>query len=217
MKIKSHFTSYRESLAKDVLDGYQEFSKATPTAQPETYPTVFDYLNFVVNNVRMAVLTDKAQDYKVWLQRHRAGMIALFEKMVEDVMPSTVGLGVYDLIKERGWNWFKFSPVGVSMQMTLQKQTPEQVTVNWVPRYSQKFALTWNTPGEATFDADELSQFWKLTDNPTAATWPAIEFKRDHPGQKLIRVDMTDGAGYYKPVNQVNSDDTVVDWTLTLF
>jgi len=224
MDLNKHFQTYRASLGKDALDGCQQFAKNAPTAQPESYPTVHDYLNLALNNVRTAVDANNVDEYKIWISRHRSGMVALFEKMVDGAVRSIEGTPVlilYTLIHDKGWNWFKFCPASLTVSMTLHKEVPERVDVHWIPRYVTKFEQHWaNKPGVA-FDADELSQFWSLkgSDNPARVTHPAIEFKLKTPGQKLVRVDVNEkgGAGYYKPISKVNSDDTVVDWSLPLF
>ena len=106
------------------------------------------------------------------------------------------------------------------MTLELQKKEPEQVTLHWVPRYAKKFHKDWRDKSVVFFDADELAQFWSLkgtTNVGTLVTHPAIDFKKKNPGQKLLKVDVDAGSSFYKPVEQVNSDNTVVDWSLPLF
>ena len=224
MDLEKHFTTYRASLGKDALEGCIEYAKETPTAQTDLYPTVYDYLNLALNNVKTAMVSKNERDYTLWLSRHQAGMTAIFEKMVQRLLPEdrqdiTV-VHVYDLINKHGWKWFKFCPVSLTMTMELQKKEPEKVALHWVPRYTKQYDGDWKGRPGVPFDADELAQFWTLERTPETTrkvTHPAIEFKRRLPGQKFLKVDIEAGCSCYKPIGEVNSDNTVVDWSLPLF
>lgn len=223
MDLNKHFQTYRASLGKDALEGCVEYTKSVPTAQPEIYPTVYDYLHVALNNVRESVFKNNESEYRLWIGRHQTGMVAIFERMVRAALPETLTKhAILDLIRDKGWNWFKFNPASVTIDLNLGKTAPEMVTLCWVPRYSKKFSEHWNTSSAVPFDADELEQFWILMDDettPQRLTQPAIEFKKRNPGQKLISLSTREGTniGLYKPIGLVNSDNTVVDWTLPLF
>lgn len=222
MNPEKHFDSYRASVLKDVLPGSVEFSKTIPSSDPEFPDSLFHQLNRTVTYIKDCISAGNREIYKTWVVKHQSGMAHLLQQMV------TVVLGegkptpdqVFDLIHQRGWPWFKFSTHPCQLDMTFDmKDGPLPVKVVWVPRYDSRWKRDWTEPGTATFDAGELGLIWKTTPPAAEVIHPVILFKLKNPGSKIVEASLSDrdvGVTYHS-VENMNTADEVVDWSLPLF
>jgi len=222
MDPKKHFDSYRASVLKDVLAGSVEFSKTIPSIDPEAPGSSFYHMNTAVTYIKDCISGGHREIYKTWVVKHQAMMLHLLNKMAATVL----GEGrptpdqVFDLIHQRGWSWFKFSSHACQLNMTFDmKDGPLPVKVVWVPRYDSQWKKDWTEPGTATFDAGELAMIWKSTPPPAEVIHPVILFKLKNQGHRIVEASLTDRdiGVTYKPIENINTTDEVVDWSLPLF
>lgn len=223
MNLSKHFESYRASLRKDALDGFDEYASIVGTAKPDRFPKVIDYLKYAFQCTSSAVKSVDEQGYKAWVVRHQEAMIALFDRMVGDHLwdyENTTPEDLFDMIQRLGWNWYKFCrlPILFKLRTGLNGGPDKLLDMVFIPRYAPEFKNKWGAKDLIVLDADEGSIFFDGTKTPKF-THPVIEFKMAHPGQKLLRVDVAgkENQCYYKPVAAINDADVVVDWSLPLF
>jgi hypothetical protein len=220
MDTLKHFELYRASLKKDALEGFDDYAGTIPTAKPDLYPKTIDYLKHAFSHTSAAAHEQREPDYRAWVARHQGAMLALFDRMVEDLLwdyHCTTERDLLDLIQNHGWNWFKFCRMAfiVKLKVALGGPPERLVDIVFIPRYSPEFKKHWAAKGSVVLDADEAKFFFSEKKNPTL-THPVMLFKLDNPGQKLLRVTSQNQC-FYKPVDELNGPDTVVDWSLPLF
>jgi len=204
MNLQAHFESYRASARTNVLEGFLNFAKACPTAEPTTWPTVDDYLRETLLNINNAITDNDESEYKRWLGYHQKCLVSVFEKMVEEEIQKHDDedreVVVLNLTKDKGWNWYKFSKVLVEFD-----------NHKWIPRYAGKFLEELND--KACFDADELNLVLSLEVTP-AKLQEALDLKAERP----VKVTDWDDETYnYVSLGDVNAGDVVHDWSMRLF
>jgi hypothetical protein len=215
MALQEHYESYRDSLQKTILEGCVEFAKATPTARPDLWPTGYDYLNTAVNNIRRALAIGDPDGYHLWLKNHQAAMLALFQKMVGEELVRRGGgteLNVIDMIKERGWRWFKFCPYSVMLKFRANWDPNFDPWMAWLPRYVDEGK--WSCPGTAVFDADEMEAI--LASATPEIMAGVLKFKVEHPWHKIVEFAGAAKKPEYLEVKEINVG-LVSDWSLELF
>ena len=225
MDTAKHFESYRSSLKKSALEGFDEYAAVIPTAKPHEYPKTIDYIRHAFGNATSAAKEQRRDDYRLWVDRHRRAMLALFDRMVSDELWDyrlVDELSLLRLIEQRGWNWFKFCRIPLELTLsgltltTSTASTSEPRTVYLVPRYSEEFRRFWEKG--LALDADEAALFLRKEGDlktPTFTT-PVLNYKNSNPGQKLLSVD-TSTVCRYSGISDINTCLSVVDWSLPLF
>ncbi len=209
MDTARHFSSYRESLKKDALGGFDAYASIITTAQPDSYPHAIDYLKHTFAHAASTAASQNAASYKIWVERHRFAMMALFDRMVEDVLwdyRSVKATSLTRLVEENGWSWFKFCRLPLSVKMQIEGGP---VDIVFVPRYDEAFRSFWSRPGQATLDADEGRIIFSEKPDVTV---PIIRRKLEAPGHKMVGEERL-----FRPVEGLNGPSAVVDWSLPLF
>lgn len=214
MDLKAHFESYRDSLKQDLFDECEDYAKRTITADPTKYPTVYSYLSLSLNSVKKAMDEGNQESYRGWLCHHQKAMLALLERMADEILwgQDTVDVAQYmTLIKEKGWNWYKFCRKSIRLQLTI---ADESVPLEIIPRYSGLFADIWRLNKRTTFDANEmyLLNLYKETELPKQI----LAMKRGSPPMKLVKV-MGDKDPVFRKLPAINTDEVIYDWSLSLF
>lgn len=213
MNIASHFESYRASLKRDALEGFDEYATIVATAKPDAYPKVIDYLKHAFSRTASAVQSGVEAEYRIWVERHQGAMVALFDRMVEDELwdyRGTTAKDLMDLITNRGWHWFKFCRK--SLCFTMSGIVEGKLDVVFIPRYAESFRKEWAAAeGRVVFDAAEGRYLFGEKKGPDY-THPIIHHKLKNPGHRLV-----DGAPTYRSAEQVNTPEAVIDWSLPLF
>lgn len=203
MDLRKHYQEYKTQIETTALEGSKEYAKTVPTAFPETYPTLYDFLMFASQSMRQAVEDSNAKMYCTWASQHQHGLIQLYEKMVEETLPPNPDKEVVQmLINERGWKWFKFCKHVLKIKMT--HRVLGNIELDWIPRYKGRET-------GVCFDADELSMVCGA--DPERAM-NAIATKQLHGTVKWCATNSGHNR-FLKPA-EVNCEK-VRDWALPLF
>ncbi len=91
--MEEHFRSYRASVAKDALEGFQEFKDKSKVEK----------LKEAFTKAKEACESGNEQLYRGWIRKHQRLLIEIFESMVSDL-----DMHPLDLMQEKGHKWFKF-------------------------------------------------------------------------------------------------------------
>ena len=219
--MKEHLESYWLSVKNATPDGAREYSQVTPTKDPEKYPTVYDFLTTVIRAASEAAAAGDEAAYRHWLTGHQEVMIKLHEKRVKELLEpygeQDEGL-IFDFIKEKGWDWFKFYDRCLVMDYTMNEGGAEY-PMAWIPRYLPKFKQYWEGGGYLCFDADELKFIWGLKDRSIVDRM--VETKAKTRGLKLSAVRGTElfwrSARGFNEASAPDERDHVRDWALPLW
>jgi hypothetical protein len=214
MDFRAHFESYRDSLKQDLFVECEEYAKRTVTADPKKYPTVYSYLSLTLSSVKKAIEEGNLEAYRGWLKHHQKAMLSLLERMADEILwgQDSVDVTQYGLlIKEKGWNWYKFCRKSVRLQM---KIADVSTTVDVIPRYSEAFKDSWGKLGRIVFDANEMQL---LSHQKTKElSQQILEMKKENPAIKLVKV-IGDKDPVLRKIPDLNTSEVVYDWSLNLF
>lgn len=150
MNLATHFQSYRESVLADSVPELSWYAKNRATKSP-TWPTVYDYTTFTLQDIKLGIERNHRQHYEVSLLRHQQAMIAIFEAMVEEELwgyNNLKGEDILRMIDNRGPKWFKFCKKAV--ELTIGQR------MVWIPRFSSEFAKHCVRSDCRVVSADEL-------------------------------------------------------------
>jgi hypothetical protein len=208
MNLKEHFETYRGLVKNDMLGGCIDFARILPTLNPAMYPSVYDYLSFVVQKAAEAVEGNDITTYKDCLTNHQKAMLKLLRTYVAK---EENGKGVSTLVGARpeGWTWFKFGKEHITFKWHHESYPSFDPYVAIIPLYSDPDR--WECPGAAIFDADEYCMLAALKTPELAVR--AIRFKVAHFWQKIIKIDPEIVA---LPIDRINTGG-LRDWTQPLF
>lgn len=210
MDLKEHFAAYLQALSSEALDGCEDYSKSVITQNPEKFPTIYNYISWIKYVARNAVRANCFDTYSTYIKRHQFAMIALFERMVSDLMWDYAGStpkDILDLAHERGWNWFKFSKRPLKIPLVVDGMG---VVITLIPRYSEALAERWQEPGRVMFDANEWSYILRRKDPSYSLAVIHAKIK-----QHSSKLDLTQQNPGLYPLGDLNRG-RVVDWTLPL-
>lgn len=199
MDLNKHYESYKQSVMKDALEGFPEYAETLPTKKPEKWPNTFNYLTHAKKMIVDAIARNDEATYKMWLKSHQSTLILLFEHMVENHLKGSdlIELDLFTMIKEKGWNWFKFSPQPLKFDIFI-----------WVPRFSDKYPLNDTRP---LFCADEMEVIFR--EKPNKEVLDSIRSRKTK--SSFIVTSITNGVVSTMPIHGANTD-IVREWTLAL-
>jgi uncharacterized protein YnzC (UPF0291/DUF896 family) len=117
MNLQEDYAAYKATVANDAPDNYIEYARATPTQHPAQYPTIYDYIRDLADNINRAIAMDDPANYRTYLDKHKYAMKELFKKMAREMI---VELGFNEVTpellkqfkKEFGDRWSKHLTVG---------------------------------------------------------------------------------------------------------
>jgi len=204
MTLEEHFQLYRAALKEGALEGYEEFARKTPTKNPQTYPTIYDYVKTLTQAVLGASQNYDHRAYWEFLRRHQFAMIQLFSTMVEQLLWGYDGVEVDTLLKlveEYGWDWFKFNQK--SMVVTLKSGD----TVLIIPRYYIKIYER----GAVCLDADEM----RILGEGGGDIHKVIGIKKQR-GDLVKVYGVSESFVSMEFVESFNTSTQIRDWTLPL-
>ena len=216
MNLESHFNEYRRQVRNEVFSECIDYAKAVPTARPQDFATAYNFISYALGAAKKAVTDTDEAAYKKHLTQHQLAITALHERMVAEVLEGYEGLTEEKLIQFigiYGWQWFKFCEK--SLQLKLNIGTELNPVVTWIPRYDAKFSYFWKRKGFAVFDSRELEIITAAKGSPKESIHAMLRFKIANPGQKILA--NKDGVFSYKPVDKLNREGEVDDWSLPLF
>jgi hypothetical protein len=201
MDIVKHYEAYRASVSNDLFEEFESFCAETPTKNPARWPTVESFLKYAVSNIRSS---KDMLSYKKALMIHKETVIQILEKMVEIVVSREPSykreITVLNLAVEHGFNWFKFSRVTVTFN-----------NLKIIPRYEARFMS--DAQYRPLFDADEYELILATKSKSEANRALALKKK-----EGCIKIHTWDEHGFgFSPIQQVNNETAVRDWTLPLF
>ena len=201
MSLVQHYESYKASVSRDALPAFADYAKSRATADPELWPTVYDFLTHAVSMIKKAAVANDVQTYGDWLTSHQGAMIQLFEHMVNDEVkkyqtPDEAALALL----EKGWNWFKFSRITVNFTSHV-----------WIPRYSKQLmsAIEGTLP---CYTADEMRVI--LAAKPAPVIMSAIAEQKKQTRCVITEITPNGQIGCFS-VKYANSP-FVREWTLQL-
>lgn len=216
MNLLVHFNGYRDSVRKDAFAECVDYARSVATARPADFPTAYDFLSYALTAAKKAATEDQVDLYRRHLGQHQLALTSLLERMVAEVLWDYKNVSESDvlrLIGAHGWSWFKFCEKPLDVKLNIG--TDLNPVVRWVPRYVKKFSHLWDKKGTAVFDSDELELLVQLKPSPTAIVHTMLRFKLENPGQKILAIK--GGVVSYKPVEKLNMEGGVDDWSLPLF
>lgn len=117
MDLRKDYEAYKLSIAESAPDYYVEYAKITPTWEVDKFPTIFDYVRYVADNINKAIENDNEQEYSTWLATHKFAIGELFKKMAREMIKE---LGFDEVTpellkqfkKEFGVRWSKHLTLG---------------------------------------------------------------------------------------------------------
>lgn len=194
MNLARHYESYRESVKADALEGWVEFSRSEEGRGAHTY------LRLCVSEIQASIEENNRTRYEDQLVRHQDCLLKLFSKMFKDELVKRLSSShaLLDIIHEKGWNWFKFHSMPISMGNS------DYGDLYWIPRYTQDIK-----PG-LVFDANELALLFK--ENPSKEKMKEISEIKASTLAKITRIQ--DGKFFW---HHGGNAELVVDWTWPLF
>ncbi len=216
MNLLVHFNGYRDSVRKDAFAECVDYARSVATARPADFPTAYDFLSYALTAAKKAATEDQVDLYRRHLGQHQLALTSLLERMVAEVLWDYKNVSESDvlrLIGGHGWSWFKFCEK--SLQLKLNIGTELNPVVTWIPRYDAKFSYFWKRKGFAVFDSRELEIITAAKGSPKESIHAMLRFKIANPGQKILA--NKDGVFSYKPVDKLNREGEVDDWSLPLF
>lgn len=209
MDIQAHLDSYRSSVRKDTPEDVRAYAM-------EQEKPVYEKLMALINSMR---LTTDLSLYKQQIQVHQKEMLNLCNRFV----------GLFVNLKEPSLNNFmelerRFGVVGLKftgqMIRTRLHKHVGNIQCAIIPTYSPKYCRA--LPKDyVAMDADELSLFtYALTLRPQIAQ-EIVRRKRLQPWEKIVGVTIDVVAPplalQITPLHNINTFDSVGDWTLPLF
>lgn len=199
MDLAKHYESYKQSLMRDALAGFPEYAATLPTKKPEKWPTTQDYLRHAVTKINTAIQINNEAEYKLWLKSHQSTIIMLFEHMVESHLKGSecVELDTLIMIKEKGWNWFKFAAKPLKFDVFV-----------WIPRYDSKYQLE---DGRPVFCANEMDLIFKS--QPGKDVLDSLRTRKTQ--SSFIVTGFTAGVVSTMPIHGANTN-LVREWTLPI-
>lgn len=200
--LQEHYDSYRQSIARDALEGFVEHAKSIPTSNQERWSKVYDYLRHVVEKIQIAIRTHDESAYRGAIKNHQECMVLLFTHMVDEYlthMSIPAEHRVLDMIQNRGWKWFKFAPLGWDIG-----------NVSVIPRLSIFRIPRLAKPPMIYLDSDE----WQMVLN-RGITSSDISRLSNKKSREWIKI-LPDQGWSCLPLDQYNQGQ-IRDWTLDLF
>lgn len=210
MNLIKHYDSYRAAVLRDALDEGSWYAKQIKTTQGLP---VYDWLSTKVEDIQNCARLGLDSQYRVAVESHQTGLIALYEAMVADHLwdyRNPTPQQLLDLIDEQGTNWFKFARRHLKIPTTMPDGSVKAMV--WIPRYVFPWlAIATSGPDIVAFDADEL-QFMR---GHMDLARDMFRFKLQYPTQKIFGAEGT-GFSVAKPW-LCNTETVVRDWTAPLF
>lgn len=188
MNLKQHYESYSASLKKDVLPGFLDFTKNSKTADPEVFPTVYDYIHDIRGKIQNSIDSNDEEAYKRFLLNHQEAFVAILKEMVTIALKEQT---ILDLMHYKSMSYYKFSNYMITLDNCI-----------WVPRYGMHPVTS--TP---TFDSDEV----KLVLNMKSQSQAQRIIAKKHAGLCKV-VDWDKNGPIFKNLNEVSTESYVWDW-----
>jgi len=198
-----HFTSFGNSLSKDILPGFKDYAKTIKPQDNAPYETFYDYLEMLKVDIFKYIEDTSFGEYLDAINKFSHSLISLMKTMVSDEMRNT-GKTITDLLNEEGgWEKFRFSDAQ-EVVITF-KEDFEAKRIHVIPYYGEKSRGVWETD-PFVFDVDELLLIRDLD-------WRAQKMFLCLKGGS-VRGKILDINAYPIPLRGVNSPHYVNDWKL---
>lgn len=207
MDLQRHYDSFLQSLKEDVLEGSQDFAKKVPI-KDNRFNTASNYFSHICSNIRTSIKRNDAQEYFKFLTIYRDGLVRLFEKMVDECVPSNSTIEKKnEVIMDKGFNWFKFSDVTVDYS-DKDSATP---LYRLIPRYAKRFLGT-ELPVVSMGEMVAILNFDFNMDD----TKKLIALKKRKKPEYMIVTGMTNQRNIECWSQKEINKDYVREWTLKL-
>lgn len=148
MDLSTHYESYRKEVQLDAFPDFQVVANATPTADPEKFPSVLDYLKYATGQIKHRIEINDEASYWIALKNHREAIFALFQMMFERevaAIPKLREPAILDVVQRYGWRKLKFASTILEF---------DGFTI--VPRYTWQFRNVCEI--EVCLNADEMAK-----------------------------------------------------------
>lgn len=209
MDLQKHYETYRNSVRQDDLGGISQY--IIKMEGPQGYSSMSEFVKHSKLQIDKAIDGNREDYYIPWLKAHQQALLTVFckktaEEIDERAKKITAGSATFainmtalNLVHERDWRWFKFSPIPLEWE-----------TMVWIPRYSKGMRKQF-VGKKSCWDADELGLIFTHKPSPNwVKEMQQIKRKKAikifQRGENLIALD----------VHNLNKT-FVEDWTVELF
>jgi len=216
-----HLTSYRDSLRREVPPYAATYASLMATKDPASYKSVHDYLFQKLRDTKDAAADGDIDAYRAAITLHQDGFLSLLEAMISDEMWDYKQVNkenLQALLKNRGWQWFKYSRYGFRSTMSIGKRA---IDVAFLPRYSLEIIQEWDGKTDTYFDATEVGLLFPGEDKPGPSQKDLediLAFKVAKPAEKILEISWTDPPVLkHLSIEKLNNGPLVYDWSLPLW
>lgn len=100
--MQAYYDSYRESLQKDIIPGFNKYAEKQ-TLKSDKFPTFDKYLWHIVANIKASIADNNEEQFGYWLREHKTAIFKLCNKMLSEQAPKDP--------LHYGWPGYKFSNI----------------------------------------------------------------------------------------------------------
>ena len=221
LDLNLHLTSYRDSLRREVPPYAADYASLMATKDPASYRSVHDYLFQKLRDTKDAAAYGDIDAYRVAITLHQDGFLSLLEAMIADEMWDYKQVNkenLQALLKNRGWQWFKYSRYGFRSTMPIGKRS---IDVAFLPRYSLGIIQEWDGKTDTYFDATEIGLLFPGEGKPGPSQRDLediLKFKVANPAEKILEISWADPPILkHLSIAKLNDGPLVYDWSLPLW